>query len=263
LNNTRLFILLVFALSVGLALSQTAETQIPSAVNQQLASPDPSVRAKGFEALLATPGILRTPTGVRAIVSLLQRETALIEETLRDSGGKIGVSAKYGEGYGQYYAKVLGTVNTIGNKDDPEVLDALVKATYNANSDFAMQLAKTKGAQILPTVLDLCKRPAVGSRMQGVEMLGTIVRENRALSAAATNQIKAAASAALIDTEGAIRQSATAILAEIGDAHDIPDLELVAKNDKGVQLETGERRYFVREAAQKAIARIRQRSSPR
>jgi len=94
-------------------------------------------------------------------------------------------------------------------------------------------------------------------------MLGTIVRENRALSAAAKNQIKAAASAALRDTEGAIRQSATAVLAEIGDAHDIPDLELIAKNDKGVQLETGERRYFVREAAQKAIARIRQRSSLR
>src|SRR5438876_7186157 len=91
------------------------------------------------------------------------------------------------------------------------------------------------------------------SRMQGIEMLGTIVHENKALSAAAKTQMKTAVSAALRDADGAVRQSATAVLGEIGDARDIPDLELVAKNDKGVLLETGERRYFLRDAAAKAI----------
>jgi hypothetical protein len=94
-------------------------------------------------------------------------------------------------------------------------------------------------------------------------MLGTIVKENTALSTALKNQIKAAASAALRDREGAIRQSATAVLARSVTPTTFPIWSWSRRTTRGVLLDTGERRYFVREAAQKAIARIRQRSSLR
>ena len=253
--------LIVIGLLAYYAFSQT--TGMPIDLARQLESPDPSERAKAFEALVRLPAVLQTSAGIQAIVKLLQRETALIESTLRDSNGKVGVSEKYGEGYGEYYSKVLGLLATIGNKNDPEVLDILARAVYEADSGFAVELAKTKGIQILPAIFDLCKKPLVGSRMQGIEMLGTIVHENKALSAAAKTQMKTAVSAALRDADGAVRQSATAVLGEIGDARDISDLEMVAKNDKGVLLESGERRYFLRDAAAKAIVKIRQRSTTR
>ena len=196
--------LIVIGLLAYYAFSQT--TGMPIDLARQLESPDPSERAKAFEVLARLPAVLQTSAGIQAIVKLLQREKALIESTLRDSNGKVGVSEKYGEGYGEYYSKVLGLLATIGNKNDPEVLDILARAVYEADSGFAVELAKTKGIQILPAIFDLCKKPLVGSRMQGIEMLGTIVHENKALSAAAKTQMKTAVSAALRDADGAVRQ---------------------------------------------------------
>ena len=101
---------LVLILSLGPP-ARTARVTIQdqSAVTQllnELQSPDVRRRERAFNELLRTPVVLADPVVSGAIVDLLERETRLIETTLRESKGEIGVSDKYGEGFGEYYSAV-------------------------------------------------------------------------------------------------------------------------------------------------------------
>lgn len=76
-----------------------------------------------------------------ALLAALDAENKLIRSTLRESGGALGVSDKYGEGYSEYVADLLGSVSSFADFSDPAVLRVLAQSPYNPDSKFAGELA--------------------------------------------------------------------------------------------------------------------------
>jgi hypothetical protein len=142
------------------------------------------------------------------------------------------------------------------------VLEALAKASYNADSSFAVKIATDYGENILPMVIDLSQSDLRYRRMQAIEMLGTIVSNCTALLPSSANRIRAAVLEALSDQANGIRLVAVQVLSRVGTEADIPLLEKIAKTDPDIsKMPDGKNRYFIREAALEAITKIRQQSA--
>jgi hypothetical protein len=76
-----------------------------------------------------------------AFIGLLDKENRLIATTLIESGGESGVSDKYGEGYSDYYSKLLGVVKNIDDvSDDRRALNVLAQRAYNPGSSLGQYL---------------------------------------------------------------------------------------------------------------------------
>jgi len=184
----------------------------------------------------------------------------VIEATLRESKGEIGV----GEGFGEYYSAVLGTVDRIGDKKSTRVLEALAKSAYNADSPFAIRLAKEYGTSIVSPVLEITRSDVPTRRADAIWMLDSILVNNDKLTAATIGQIRVAVTDAVADKDVRVRQLAVRALGDIGSTTDIALLTRMAQTDGGsFTTNDGKRRYPVREEAEKAIAKIRRRAGSR
>lgn len=237
----------------------------PSVLRQQLESNDVSVRIRAFAALEAMPDAIQVAVQAGAIPALLARETNFIETTLRSSGGRVGTSEKYGEGYSEYYSRVLDAVNQYGNKEDPNILRVLGDAVYNGDSEFAIQLEKTYGEQLLPSILGMEKSDLSGRRMQALDMLTSVARNDKELSKAGAASIHQVLMRDLSDKSMAIRMLAVRGIASVGTMADLAVLRKLAESDRGFEElpDSKVKRYFVREESQKAIAQIQRRSATR
>ena len=238
--------------------AQTQVTAVPSIVLGKLNSPSVPDRAAAFRSLLNSPEVFKAAPVADLIVNLLQRENQLVRSTLLESQGRVGVSQKYGEGYSEYYSQLLDTAARIGNKEDPRVLEILARSSYNEDSPFAIKLSRDYGPRISPVILDLARSSFVYDKVQGVGMTGTILQYCDTLPPLLRGQLKAVLMAALVDED--VNGRGIRALAEVGEVRDIELIERVRQNDKGAVMPDKSRRYFAREAADRAIAKIKQRA---
>jgi hypothetical protein len=251
----------LFVLMVSFhAFGQGTSTQTTMDLLKQLQSSDFQKREKAFEILSRNPAVFRTLATSAALVDLLIRENEEIESAHGASGGAAGMPEKYGEGYSEYYAQVLGAVDQIGDKRNPKVVAALANGSYNGDSEFIKKLAKEHGMEALPVILEMCKSGITPRRMQAQESLGTFALNMPSPTASTLATIRTAVLYGLADKSMAVRQNAVKDLGIIGTRDDIPLLRRVADEDPGVLLpDKKTRRYFVRETAQKSIADINRR----
>ncbi len=78
-----------------------------TAIIQQLRSRDWAKRAEAFETLSADSSAFATPSMAAELLHLLETEDELIASTIRESHGRVGVSDKYGEEFGEYRSDVF------------------------------------------------------------------------------------------------------------------------------------------------------------
>ena len=262
-----MLIVLVLILSFGPPVrvrTSSGRVQGQSVVLQllnELQSPDVLQRERAFNELLRTPGALADPPVSGAILDLLERETRLIEATLRESKGEVGV----GERFGEYYSAVADTVDRTGDKKNKRVLEALAKSAYNADSPFAIRLAKEYGTSIVSPVLETTRSDVPTRRADAIWMLDSILLNNEKLSRATIAQIQRAVTDAVADKDVRVRQLAVRALGDVGSTTNVALLTRVAQTDEGsFTTNNGKlQRYPVREEAEKAIAKIIRRSGSR
>ena len=105
---------------------------VPQALVQQLESPDPLQRAAAFtwESAGRIPGRFAAPGMAAFLVRTLDVENRLIYGTLEESKGSVGVSEKYGEGFGEYSALLFEACIKYCDQQDPHAVQILVEGAF-------------------------------------------------------------------------------------------------------------------------------------
>ena len=122
------FLVVVFFLGHSSAVS-VQRASAPASALSDLKSTNMQRRIDAYDRLSKDRAALKTTEVIGALLDLLDRENQLIHKTLVDSDGKIGVSDKYGEGYGEYVAELLGTVVETVDWHDPRQLCILAQSS--------------------------------------------------------------------------------------------------------------------------------------
>jgi HEAT repeat protein len=254
-------VLFTAAFSIFFMTALSAEQREPanSVLVSKLSSEDPAERISAFYALERTGALTRSGFAA-TLLNLLKRENQLIESTLRESKGEFGVSAKYGEEYGEYYSKLAETCMQICDKTNPNTPIVLANSAYSPSSKFATELVRDYGKNLLGTFLARSRSDVDIFRAEALRMLGSIWAMNSSLSAPDKLSIKNAIRGATSDESVAVRYSAVQVLSRIGDRSDLPLLSRIADTDEGKDVNRGVTRYPVREEAQRAAASIRTRA---
>jgi HEAT repeat protein len=192
-----------------------------------------------------------------ALLVLLDRENQVIRNTLLESDGKIPVSDKYGEGYSEYYAQLLGSVEQTVDWYDPHEVCILVQGSYNPDSQFGTTLAVRGGATAARCLLEMAQG-SDNDRWEAVPVLVHLASVTKDLPLDVQQQIREATTAALQISD--LRLITIAALGKFGDSDVIPVLQDIARSDQYSRvLADGTRRYDIREAAAKAIRSIQER----
>jgi hypothetical protein len=244
-----LFLILVLAVRLG---AQDARLPTPIQAEEWIAE---------AEALLQS---IRSTSGAPApsvrqhLVDILERGNRIMQSTLRESAGEKGV----GEAFGEPYSALLGILQQFGNMQDQRTLEVLVRGSYNEDSPFGVQLAKQYGERIAPIVLEMSRSDFFAARVKGTQMLGTILRENRDLKPETISAIRTAILRTAFDEQVMVRLAAVGALEKAGTSDDISVLQQLAVTDPAsIRINNGQAvQYPVRQAAQKALAAIRQRN---
>ena len=148
-----MLVLAVFFVSSVILAGSIAEGNY-GALLAKLRSDNWQERAEAVERLDAMPDVLQSDEVKKALIDLQERENQLIEQTLRESNGRDGVSVKYGEGYSEYYFGPLSSaVGKVADYSDQHTLEVLVRNAYNPDSPFAKKLI-SYGEAIVPTLLE-------------------------------------------------------------------------------------------------------------
>jgi len=259
-NLTLLALIAVFIAGVAFAVSQTGDDQ-PKLLSQ-LRSDDWLQRSRGVEKLIADRKALGSKEVKDALVDLLDRENQLVEATLRESNGLEGVSVKYGEGYSEYYAVLLGAVDQVADYNDKRTLSILVHCSYNSDSPFAVKLA-SHGEPIVPILLEMTNSDISSSRANAVGVLGEVLKIGKygvvVLAPETQGQVEQALIRGTDDEDVGVRMLAVQALGKAGNQDTIQLLEKIAQSDKASvpAVGGGKNRYPVREEALKAISLIK------
>jgi hypothetical protein len=214
-------------------------------------------RADAYEQLRASSAALARTDVRRSLLDLLERETQLIESTLRESRGAVGISAKYGEEYSEYLAELSETVDKFANWSDPRQVCIFVHESYDPESRFASKLA-ANGKMTSPCLLKMFRSDVGIMRAKAASVLVQVVAVNNDLDAETTKSIRDVISTALKDSDESVRADTVEALGRFGKPDMIPALQRVAEFDSAVS--RTKNTYWIRERALKAIASIRQRS---
>lgn len=242
-----IWLISVFCFAVSLPCAAQARG-VPRDPVQQLESSDWVQRAHAFDSLRREPGALARPSMPDVLRRLLERENDVIVSALRDPNSSTrGVSSKYGEAFGEYYAEVLGACNKYCDKQDPRTLEALVSGAYSPSSPFALELAEKYGPQVLAVLIRKSNSDVAELRHEAVEMLARIAKVNRSLTAEQNAQVHSAVVLATADSLSAIRKVAVRALGNIGEAGDLALLRRISEQDSVTR---------VREEALRAIRKI-------
>ena len=163
----------------------------------KLSSPNWQSREEAVEKLTGNPDSLKGNEVRSALVELLERENRLIEETLRESNGTEGVSVKYGEGYSEYYSRLLGAVEQAADFNDSRTLAALARSSFNPGSSLGKKLA-SHGNAIAPSVLEVTSSDIPSIRSQAFGVLGEIVNTDKNQADHMSTEVRAEAKHALV-----------------------------------------------------------------
>lgn len=209
--------------------------------------------------IVASQNGLKDPVVVKNVTDLLDRETQLVYDLLRQGTSS---SEKYGEGFSEYYSFLLGTVFEHADLRDPHVLTILAKSSYNDDSSYAMQLADAGGVQMVPIARELLKSDLSPTRWNGVELLSRLYekKETIGMTAQLAQSVKQAIVQGTEDSDDVTRIKAVKALGRIGTRDDISLIQKIATTDPQVKVgSNGVKKYYVREEAVKAISQIQAR----
>lgn len=251
----------VVAVALGFAGSTAVAQNVRPSVEvalRDMAAPELAVRMGAFDVLSSQRAALGMSAGAAALVAGLERENELIESILRASNGKETVGDRYGEGYGEYYAELLGACATHCNRSEARTIRALARAAYDPRSDFALDLAKRHGPELVPLMIEDLDSMHSRRKNDALRMLGEIVALNPALPAAARRAARDAIVRGAQDpTSFLVRRAGVQALGRAGTAADIALLERIAERDSGIAMVNGRTTYPVRDAARQAIVTLR------
>ena len=255
-----LFLLPLLIISSRYPEAMGAGLQVQPAVSElltEIKSPNPANRARAFEGLMLAPkgAVADLPS---VLVDLLEEENRFIETAIRESKGMTSVSDRYGEGYSEYYAQLLGMVQKVNDLQNSRTLNVLANSSYDADSAFARELAAKCGERILTTILQKAKSDLEINRSGAIQMLGTIATSSSKLSQSMVSAIRQSVIAGLSDKAVVVRQAAVKSTGQIGTSDDLPRLLAISRSDPASfpQDRGKSYRYPVREAAQKAIETV-------
>lgn len=213
-------------------------------------------RAEAYEELRDDPMAIPKPEVQSALLELLNRENQLTELTLRDSHEKVGVSEKYGEGFGEYVDELGDTVDTFANWNDPRQVCIFVHEAYNPESKFAAKIASH--AKLATPCLIEMYRSEVG--LVRAEAAGVLVQAvAKAQDQLDRNTIGMAIQLigrALRDPDDAVRSTSVRALSKFAGPDMIPALEQVAQSDPSPEVHG----HSIRKSALDAINAIQKRA---
>lgn len=255
-----LTLIALFIVGVAFAVNQKGDEQ--SRLLSQLRSDDWLQRSRGVEKLIADRKALGSKDVKDALADLLDRENQLVEATLRESNGLEGVSVKYGEGYSEYYAVLLGAVDQVADYNDKRTLSILAHGSYNSDSPFAVKLA-SHGEPIVPILLEMANSDISSSRANAVGVLGEVLKIGKygvvVLLPETQGQVEQALIRGTDDEDVGVRMLAVQGLGKAGRSDTIQLLERIAQSDKASFPAAGaaKSRYPVREEALKALSMLK------
>lgn len=192
----------------------------PSALVQLLRSSAPLTRADAFARLSASPGALAALGASGDLLRLLGRENRLTYSTLEESHGAVGLSDKYGEGFGEYTAAVYEACIAYCDRHDPTIVAVFLHGPLYSRDSLAQYLAATHGPEMLPAIVAIADTGKYGRQMQAVQMLATIARLSRTLSAGQRrvldSALVAAASSESVIVPASAMEGLTALIRDNG-----------------------------------------------
>jgi len=134
----------IFAAVVCLGQQKSANNPSSAELLAQLRSDQWTARAKAYLQLSSDAKTLNNVQVQEGLLDLLDRENQLIESTLRDSHEQVGVSAKYGEDYGEYVGELGETVDSFANWNDAHQVCIFVRESYDPESNSRLRLWLTQ-----------------------------------------------------------------------------------------------------------------------
>jgi len=260
--NYRNIVQLVFV-AVGLLVSVVCLGQQKPASNPSLAdlliqlnSNQWTARAKAFQQLSTDPKTLGKVQVQEALLDLLDRENQLIESTLRDSHGQVGVSDKYGEDYGEYVAQLGETIDSFANWSDSRQVCIFVHESYNPESRFAAKIAAHASVAV-PCLIQMYSSDVGLTRAEAAPVLVQAwAKAGKQLDPSLGVKVKQIIVAALHDQDEAVRSHTIGMLAKFGGQDMIPALKQVAETDPSPEVQG----HSIRKRAAKAIEAIEKRT---
>jgi hypothetical protein len=258
-NPGRTILLLVAQVSVLTLICPAQQTQVskPSVVSSlsELRSDDAGERAEAYEQLRSDPSAIHSPKVQTALLDLLDREEHVIESTLRGSHEQVGVSDKYGEGYGEYVAELADTVNSFADWNDPHQACILVHESYNPDSRFAAEIA-SHWKTAIPCLVKMYGSDVGLTRGQAAPVLVRALTYSRdGLDPATLQAVRGIIVRALHDPHEAVRGNTVEALGSFGGEDMIPTLKAVAETDPSPEVQG----HSIRKSASQAIAAIQKR----
>ncbi|MGA8431532.1 MAG: HEAT repeat domain-containing protein [Candidatus Sulfotelmatobacter sp.] len=230
--------------------AQSTDTDVAAALGK-LHSREWTERARAYERLRSDRGVDGEESVRAALFDLLDLENSFIESTLRESHDQVGASAKYGEGYGEYYTRLLGTVSSIADWKNPRQLCMLAHGSYDPESVFASEIA-TKGDGSLVQCLTQMYGSDVGlTRAKAASLLVQIFEKNN-LASGTSESIHQIIMHSLHDPSEAVRIDTVHALGSFGGEDMIPALREVAETDPSPEVQGSS----IRKEATRAIAAI-------
>jgi hypothetical protein len=223
----------------------------------QLRSKQWTERAKAFQQLSTDDKTLSDAQVREALLDLLNRENQLIESTLRDSHGQVGVSEKYGEDYGEYVDQLGATVDSFANWNDSHQVCIFVHESYNAESRFAAKIAAHASIAV-PCLIQMYSSDVGLTRAEAAPgLVQALAKGGKQLDPATVNKVKQIIQTALLDSDDAVRSSTITALGKFGEVDMVPALRKVAETDPSPEIQG----YSIRKSAVEAIAAIQKRTS--
>jgi hypothetical protein len=251
----------ISGLLLSFSLNSTAQTLLSDTV-KQLQSRDWMKRAEAVQRFQSHPEWLDTSDARRVLLELLAHENH------GDAKPRSGFGVTGSEGHAEYYADVLGLVDSFVDSSDQHAVMILAHSVYNADSEFAIKLSSYGETVVAPLlVLSRHEDPGrdVSQRANAYETLGNVLRAQRRglsrhpLSAHTVALVETRLHEGLHDLQPYVRVGAIRAVAAAGDVDMLPMLEQLARTDpQSATMDNGIRRYFVREEATSAIAVLKQ-----
>lgn len=189
-----------------------------------------------------------------ALVTLLERENALLVASERP--GERSVGERYGEGYSEYYAEVLGACAKFCPRSQPRAVRALLGGAYNTDSPLAVDLARRHGSVVIAVMMENLQRTD-WNRAEYLQMMALAARESRELTPKQRALTRQTALLHSGSNDAGSRVAVVSMLAEVGTSEDLPLLDRLANQDPYHYRTAGRDIYPVREAARRALRRVR------
>jgi hypothetical protein len=237
---------------------RAAAQPTPAALLDRLHAADWEVREQALTELSKDPRMLRMPETRRALFDTLARENKWLRaphpqaQTSREEGNE-------NLGYAEYYAQLLGQVDSLIQPGDSTGVSLLVESAYNPDSDFALKLA-SYGQTVVPALLKIAADPDQDRRSDSYEVLGQVLRQHRLgksrypLTPTAVRDVENRVRTGLRDPAAVVRGASIRGVKAAGDAASLPILEQLERSDP---YQAGPGHYILRQEASEAIVAIK------